>query len=101
MVKGEIPDLWVEAIDESGAAIVVPQPSPRTQRSWGVAWSLAGVSEPAREDRLRAYFAERTRGTSLEHARRARFYRAYYSVLPEDRGRPPIRTVLLFDCILQ
>jgi hypothetical protein len=97
MVGDEIPDLYVEAIGDDGSVSVVPPPSPRTQRSWGALWSLAGVSEPAREDRLRAYFIDRTRGTPFEHARRARFYRAYYSVIPEDRGAPPRRKELLFD----
>jgi hypothetical protein len=75
-----MPGLIVE--DEHGATIVGRA---ITQEQWGVQWSLLGLRD-APLDRER-----------LLHAvpRGARFYRVWWSVSPDDRGKPPVRRELI------
>jgi hypothetical protein len=63
----------------------------RSQRDWAEVWSLAGVTAPASERRLRAYYdalLERDAGArkTAEGATGVRFYRVDRSVLPETQG---------------
>jgi hypothetical protein len=101
----QMPDLVVEVELQDGRHVVLPHGRDargyRTQRQWGEIWSLAGVTGPVAPDRLRAYYdlvgrAEPAR-TLATGAVRARFYRASVSVVPEERGAPPRREVLLLD----
>ena len=71
-----MPGLIVE--DDRGAVIAG---RPRTQSEWGVQWSLLGLRDrPLETSRLHAAYP-----------RGARFYRVWWSVNPDDRGRPPVR----------
>jgi hypothetical protein len=105
MVGTEMPDLLVEAETADGTRTVLPHARNargyRTQRQWGEVWSLAGITSPVDYDRLRAYvtqvaFREPTR-SSMRGAVRIRCFRAFLSVVPEERGFPPRRADLLAD----
>jgi hypothetical protein len=104
-VGPEMPDLLIELEDPDGRRSVLPHGRDargyRTQREWGEIWSLAGVHGAPSEARLRAYLAQLRRQeparSRLSAAARARFYRAYVSVVPEERDAPPRREVLLLD----
>jgi hypothetical protein len=55
---------------------------PRTQSEWGVQWSLLGLRDrPLETTRLRAAYPKG-----------ARFFRVAWSVNPDDRGKPPVRS---------
>jgi hypothetical protein len=101
----QMPDLVVEVEMPDGRRVTLPHARDargyRTQRQWGEIWSLAAVTGPVAPDRLRAYYdfvrrAEPAR-TLAAGAVRARFYRASVSVVPEERGAPPRREVMLLD----
>jgi hypothetical protein len=75
-----MPGLIVE--DERGNVIAG---RPRTQSEWGVQWSLLGLRDrPLEASRLHAAYP---RGT--------RFYRVWWSVDPDDRGKAPVRRELI------
>jgi hypothetical protein len=105
MVGSEMPDLAIVAIDANGRARELRHARApngyRTQREWGELWRLAGASGPADTRRLVAYFQNvRKRPDNrqaLEGVRQIKFYRAYRSVRPEDRERPPLRGILLHE----
>jgi hypothetical protein len=73
----------------------------RTQRQWGEVWSLAGATARVDPDRLRAYADAVTRsepGRSLvRDGAHVRCYRAYLSVVPEERQKPARRGPLLAE----
>jgi hypothetical protein len=101
----EMPDLILEAEAQDGTRRVVPHARDarghRSQRQWGQIWSLAGVTSPVDDARLHAYLdGVRRRDPArslLRDAIRARFYRAFVSVVPEDADRPPRRGPLLAE----
>ena len=105
MVGTEMPDLLVEAETADGTRTVLPHARSaggyRTQRQWGEIWSLAAITSPPDEARLRAYVAQvvaREPARSLARgAVRIRCFRAFLSVVPEDRPLPPRRADLLAD----
>jgi hypothetical protein len=105
-VGDEIPDLLVEAQWDDGHVVVLPdgraEGGVRSQERWGMAWALAGLYGRAPDEvQLRAYLdlisAEPAVRAAMAGARTVRFSRAFYSVLPEDRGKPPRRRKLLFE----
>ena len=105
IVGTEMPDLRIFAVSADGAAHELPfaryARGYRTQRQWGTIWSLAlGGSE----ERLRAYYMYVTRfepARSLARgAVRARFVRAYVSVLPVERGAAPVREETIVEIAL-
>jgi Vitamin K-dependent gamma-carboxylase len=117
MASTEMPDLRIEvdAPGQPGQAeqpreewVVVPHARDsagyRTQRQWGEIWSLAGVTAPVDADRLAAYLglvARREPARSIvRQATRARFFRAYVSVVPERREDPPRVGPLLAEVAL-
>ena len=66
-------------VEDSSGAIIVGRPT--TQDAWGVQWSLLGLREhPFDRARLLATVP-----------RGARFFRVWWSVNPDDRGKPAIR----------
>lgn len=105
-VGDEIPDLLVEASWDDGHVVVLPdgraEGGVRSQQRWGMAWALAGLygRAPA-EAQLRAYLdlisAEPPVRAAMAGARTVRFFRAFSSVVPEDRGKPPRRRTLLLE----
>jgi len=108
MAPAEMPDLEITVETASGHRLVVPHARDargyRTQRQWGEIWSLAGITSPVDPARLRAYLDEAAR---TEPARSlvsqgvvARFDRVYLSVVPEERGRPPLLRVTLAELAL-
>ena len=105
MAPAEMPDLRIEVQTPDGEWRPVPHARDasgyRTQRQWGEIWSLAGVTSPVDPERLRRYLesvAEREPARSLVgHAMSARFTRVYFSVVPEQRGGPPLATVPLAE----
>ncbi|MEP7119720.1 MAG: HTTM domain-containing protein [Byssovorax sp.] len=106
MAPAEIPALTIEATLDGGEIVELPRASEldaaRGQKLWGMEWSLSGVTGAPDPARLRAYLqvlsAERADlGTTLRRARSIRFYRGFFSVIPEDRGKPPVRRVLLVE----
>jgi hypothetical protein len=98
-----IPSLRVELVYENERAEELPLPREtsvsRAQKQWGIAWSLAGVTDRVDEMRLRALVKELEKRPDLAHrfrgAQAVRVYRAVYSVAPEAWGEPPIEKVLL------
>jgi hypothetical protein len=109
-VSAEIPDLLVEAMWDDGHVVVLPdgpaQGGVRSQQRWGMAWELAGLYGRAPDEaKLRAYLdliaAEPEVRAAMAGAREVRFFRAFYSVVPEDRGKPPRRRELLFGMPLR
>jgi hypothetical protein len=108
-VSAEIPDLLVEAWWDDGRVAVLPdgraEGGVRSQQRWGMAWALAGLYGRAPEEgQLRAYLelisSEPDVRAAMAGARGVRFYRASYSVVPEDRGKPPRSRRLLFEIAL-
>jgi hypothetical protein len=104
-VGTEMPDLLIELEDAGGRRTVLPHARDtrgyRTQRQWGEVWSLAGIHGHPGDARLRAYLAQLRRQeparSLVSGAARVRFYRAYLSVVPEEREAPPRRDELLLD----
>ena len=98
MAPAEMPDLEIEVETAAGERLVVPHARDargyRTQRQWGQIWSLAGVTSPVEPARLKAYLDEVSRTeparSLVKRGVRARFDRVYLSVVPEERGRPPL-----------
>jgi Vitamin K-dependent gamma-carboxylase len=98
----EMPALRVEAVRDDGARIpleAAPIVTDQRQRSWALMWSV--MSRGDQRARLESYWRalaedegvrEKARG-----ARRIRFSRVWMSVIPEDRGRPPVREELLYE----
>jgi hypothetical protein len=93
-VGTEMPDLMLE-IDAPGRPPTLltharDAHGRRSQRQWGEIWSLAGASTRVDPTRLRAYVETVTRsgpGRALVHeGANVRCYRAYLSVVPEERA---------------
>jgi hypothetical protein len=88
----EIPDLLIAVTDTRGAEIELGSGAHgRTQRDWAEVWSLTGVTAPATEPRLHAYYEALLRRDpaarkAAEEATSVRFYRVDRSVLPETQG---------------
>ena len=96
----EMPDLVVDAVLPDGSEKSLYRGTRgivyRDQRDWGVVWKLLGVYGGApHADGLAAFYArlEDTRSAAPPppNARALRFYRAYFSVLPSQRGCAPAR----------
>ena len=92
LAGAEITDVVATASFHDGSALRLPVPR-KSQAAWGTAWAFA--ARPPSEEAMRAYWARMAadaRVTSLARgAERIRFSRAWFSVLPGDRGRPPVR----------
>lgn len=82
----------VDGEDVPLAAMIDPEPG-----SWARLWRLAGIGGPVQPAALEAFWeqARRSRPALSGYQGTARFYRAEISVLPEQRGAPPQRRVLL------
>lgn len=95
-----IPHLAVDAVRPDGTVVAIDT-RPRSQKEWGVVWSVVGATHgPFDRDRLLAFWASATRQREqAAHAGavRLRFYRAYSSVLPELAGAPPVSRELLYE----
>jgi hypothetical protein len=103
MVGPQMPDLLLAAVGNDGRETPIVHARDvhgyRTQREWGEVWSLAGVTTPVDALRLETYLASisaesRTRAL-LAQSSQVRAYRAELSVVPEERGRPPVSRTLL------
>lgn len=100
-----MPSLYVEIVYEGQHIAELPMlreaSASRSQKQWGIAWSLAGVTDSVDETRLRAQVEALQRDADLASrfrgARAIRVYRAWSSVLPEEWGRPPVSKVLLSE----
>jgi hypothetical protein len=106
MAPAEIPDLLVEARWEDGHTVVVPEAGVRSQERWGMVWGLAGMyGRRPSEAQLRAYLGllaqQHEARAALEGAVAASFFRVFWSVVPEDRGKPPLRRALLGEVALE
>jgi hypothetical protein len=101
-----MPDLVVTAIAPGGSETdLLPGTRGqvfRDQREWGVVWKLLGVyGDPPRVDGLSAFYEREVRtGDALpppSDVRAMRFYRALFSTLPSDRGRPSVQRDLVAE----
>jgi hypothetical protein len=99
-----VPDLVLEAVWEDGRTRVLPDGpgagGSRTQEGWATAWQVAGLyGAPPTSARLSAYWTQARSTPRIAAAARGashiRVHRAWYSVLPEDRAKPPLRAELL------
>jgi hypothetical protein len=105
MARSEMPDLVIHAVQPDGTARELRHARNangyRTQREWGELWRLAGATGAVDEPRLRAYFETVKKRPenrqALGGAKSVRLFRAYRSVRPEDRDRPPLRGTLLLE----
>ncbi len=93
----EMPGLSITAVYANGTSAVIDDGSPlggrRTQAQWGMAWSLAGVmGDPDVEGRLRAHWQRYADDPRSRGAVVVRFDRVSWSVIPEDYGKPPLRS---------
>jgi hypothetical protein len=95
-----MPDLEIVAYDAHGNASLLVHARDargyRTQRQWAELWSLAGATGSVNPSRLRAYY-ETLAAQQPPDTKRVVFYRTYFSVLPEDRGNPPLKRVRLWE----
>jgi hypothetical protein len=112
MVSAEIPDLLVEAVGDDGRPAALldggggAAGGARSQQRWGMVWSITGMyGRDPTEAQLRAYLdllaVEAPVRDAMEGAAAARFYRAFYSVIPEDRGKPPLRKEMIGEVSLR
>lgn len=100
-----MPDLLVEAVRPDGSEVELPDARDRsgyrTQRRWAEVWALAGVTAKPNARRLQAYYRSLVQYEPARRlargATRVRFYRAHRSVVPEDRGKPPVSRQLILE----
>jgi hypothetical protein len=102
LVGPEMPSLAAYAVRPDGTRIELPTApvdTDQTQRLWGMTFSL--LEKGARPERFESYWRALSRRPDVREkvagAASVRFYRAWLSVLPEDRGKPPLREELLFE----
>jgi hypothetical protein len=98
----EMPALRVYAVRDDGARIplnAAPIATDQRQRLWALMWSL--MSRGDQRARLESYWRALAENENVREqargARKIRFYRAWMSVVPEDRERPPVREELLYE----
>ena len=94
-VGTEIPDVTMTAVFDDGHEVRLPTRA-KSQAGWALAWSVAGtMGRPPSARALRAYWERAARDpavrTTIASVREVRFARAWFSVLPEDHGKPPRR----------
>ncbi|MFT4976934.1 MAG: hypothetical protein ACI8S6_002839 [Myxococcota bacterium] len=100
-VPATMPVLVVTVVGEDGVeravsleAMVAPEPG-----SWALIWQLIGIGGPVRPDALEAFWAQASKRPAVEALLggpgEIRFYRGELSVVPEERGQPAERRVLL------
>ena len=94
-VGTEIPDVVMSAVYDDRHEARLPRRF-KSQAGWSLAWSVVGASGHApSQQALRAYWDRAARDPKVReaaaNARAIRFARGYFSVLPEDRGQPPVR----------
>ncbi len=94
-VGTEIPDVAMTAVFDDGHEVRLSARA-KSQAGWATAWSVAGAMGHApTASVLRAYWERAARDpavrTTVASASEVRFTRAWFSVLPEDRGKPPRR----------
>ncbi len=100
-----MPDLLVTAVRPDGHELELPHARDergyRTQRQWAEVWALAGVTAKPDARRLQGYYRALVEHEPDRHLARGatavRFYRAYRSVAPEDRGKPPLARKLILE----
>jgi hypothetical protein len=106
-VGDTMPDLVLEAVAADGSTRLLPDGpgggGARGPDGWAMAWNVAGLYSghlPSPET-LRAYLAHARENPAIDEALRAatavRFYRAWYSVRPEDWGKAPVRAERIGD----
>jgi hypothetical protein len=85
----DMPDLMILAVGADGARREIAHARDaagrRTQRQWAEIWSLAGVTAPVDQRRLRAYYAAIAPPASSPQ--QVTFYRVQRSVIPGEGGR--------------
>lgn len=111
-VSAEMPDLLVEAVMDDGRPAALLDGGGgaaggiRSQERWGMVWSIAGMYDrDPTEAQLRAYLdliaVDAPVRDTMDGAASVRFYRAFYSVIPEDRGKPPLRKTMIGEVSLR
>jgi hypothetical protein len=93
MLGTEIPDVSMVAVLDDGRERRIP-PRAKSQAGWATAWTVAGtMGRDPSPTTLRAYWDRAARDPKVAALapREVHFFRAWYSVLPEDRGAPPRR----------
>ena len=96
-----MPDLVLEAVTAGGAPRLLPDGpgggGARDPDEWAMAWRVAGLySGRAPSSRTLAAYLQQARtkpnvNEALHDAVAVRFYRAWYSVRPENWGKAPVR----------
>jgi hypothetical protein len=96
----EMPDLRIVATRDDGTEREVVHgrdaSGRRDQRTWGEVWSLAGVTAPVREERLRGYYMQNARDAAARDVR-VRFERVWIPVDPDLPSRAPVRVEPLLE----
>jgi hypothetical protein len=111
VVGDTMPDLVLEAVAPDGATHLLPDGpgggGARGPDGWAMAWNVAGLYSgrlPSQET-LRAYLAHAREkpevNEGLRDAVTVRFYRAWYSVRPENWGKAPVKAEHVGDVVLR
>ncbi len=95
-----IPHLAIDGVRGDGTIVPIAT-MPQSQKEWGVVWSVIGVTHgPFQPERLLAFWItadHERRAVNAQSVTSVRFFRAYSSVIPEQRGWPPVRRELLYE----
>jgi hypothetical protein len=103
VTSAEIRAIDLEAVRDDGSVVAVPRASSldrvRAQQMWAVEWNVINRPQPS-DETMRGYLAlvasmSPTAADTLRTARSVRVYRAWYSTIPEDAGKPALRRVPL------
>jgi hypothetical protein len=97
VVTASLPDGTEQTLDGGTRGLTFRDP-----RDWGMVWKLLGAyGGPASPDGLRAFYERRRAAghaaSAPPDARALRFFRGDFSVVPEDRGRGPVRVLLVAE----
>jgi hypothetical protein len=101
VVGDTMPDLVLEAVASDGSTRLLPDGpgggGARGPDGWAMAWNVAGLysGRAPSPETLRAYLAHAREKPGIDDGLRdaiaVRFYRAWYSVRPENWGRAPVK----------
>jgi hypothetical protein len=88
-----LPDLELEALFDDGRSVVIDSGGDgrgRPQSGWATVWSLAGIAHAPRSARALRVYWNRVDHAQARGAVRGSVALVTWSVLPEDRSRPPL-----------
>jgi len=110
-VGDTMPDLVLEAVAADGSTRLLPDGpgggGARSPDGWAMAWNVAGLysGHAPSPETLRAYLAHAREKPGVDDGLRTatavRFYRAWYSVRPENWGKAPVKAEHVGNVVLR